>query len=135
MAAVEDQQRGGESAEDEIRESAESAESITLQGAWLVLKPAELSAMATLPGTAGSVDCWTTQQSGCPIDTGEPQLCVASWQQAWQPCPTRQAKAGIAVQRTATASNIHPPFLPTFINVRLRVSPAIKNRGTPMDPQ
>lgn len=115
MAAVEDQQRGGESAGERTWISTDGAGAMSPKCIGLAPACAEPSVVATLPGGTVSGACWATQQSGCAIDVDERQPCVVSWQQEWQAVPASQKNAGNPAQRTAIATNIGPHFLPTLI--------------------
>jgi len=115
MEAVADRLRGGESAEEDGPVQAEfgrNAGSGARRSAagfsrWLVLM--------ALPGRIGDGRGWTEQQSGLVIVAGELQFCISPWQQEGRAAAFRQAKDGIAAQKTTVASSTSALFLPTCI--------------------
>ena len=115
MEAVAARLRGGESAEEDCPVQAEFDRS---EGSGARRSTAGFSrwlALMALPGRIGAGNGWTAQQSGLVIVAGELQFCISPWQQEGWAAALRQAKDGIAAQKTTIANSISAPFLPICI--------------------
>ena len=115
MEAVADKLRGGESAEEDCPAHAEFGRNAGSGARRSAAGFSRWSALMALPGRIGAGEGWIAQQSGLVMVAGEVQFCISPWQQEGRAAAFRQAKDGIAAQKTTIASSSSALFLPTCI--------------------